>query len=336
MPPVSLYVLYGKNGIRAQSWFFYKASSLMSLALLFPGQGSQHLGMGQDLARKYAVVRHTFEEADDILGFSLSGMMWGDLPESLTKTENTQPALYVHSLAVYRLLQSRLGLELAAAGHSLGEFSAHGAAGTFTFADGLRLVRRRGELMALADETAPGTMAAALGMAAEAVAELCQELIGEGIVVPANLNARGQVVVSGEVAAVRRFAKVAKERGAKKVIELEVSAAFHSPLMEPAAAEFKETLENTRLTRPSFPVISNVTAEPAQEPEEIRELLVRQLTSPVRWIDCIERLKSSGADQFAELGPGQVLTGLNRRNARGLPTTPLGTVEDVKNWRRDA
>ena len=303
----------------------------MSMGLLFPGQGSQHPGMGRELAMRYPVARETFEEADDTLGFGLSGLAWEGSSTVLTATENAQPALYVHSLAVYRVVRERLGAVAAAAGHSLGELSAHGAAGTYSFADGLRAVRRRGELMARADTTTPGGMAAVLGLRADAVAELCREAAEAGMtIVPANLNAKSQIVVSGERAGIEWVARVGADRGAKRVVKLSVSAAFHSPLMEPVAAEFREMLDGITFVPPSFPVVSNVTAEAVGDPDRIRRLLVRQLTSPVRWVDCIARMRALGVGRFAELGPGNVLAGLNRRNARGVPTVTLGAPEAIE------
>lgn len=302
----------------------------MKEGLLFPGQGSQHVGMGQGLAERFPAAREIFEEADDTLGFALSRLAWEGPPEVLTSTENAQPALYVHSLAAYRVVRERLGPVVAAAGHSLGELSAHGAAATWSFADGLRAVRLRGELMARAGDSAPGTMAAVLGLREDAIAELCESAAAAGLtVVPANLNAPGQVVVSGELRGIEWISTVARKMGARRVVELTVSAAFHSPLMGPAAETFREALEHTTFHRPRFPVVSNVTAEPAEEPARIRELLVRQLTAPVRWIECVGRMRALGVERFAELGPGRVLAGLNRRNAKGVPTVSLGTPESI-------
>lgn len=299
--------------------------------MLFPGQGSQHVGMGQALAERFPEAREAFVEADDTLGFGLSRIAWEGPKEVLTATENAQPALYVHSLAMHRVLSRRLRPVCAAAGHSLGELSAHGAAGTYSFRDGLLAVRRRGELMAHAGDRAPGSMAALLGLGDTEVKELCREAEEAGMVlVRANLNARGQVVVSGERDAIDWIAGAARKRGAKRVVELVVSAAFHSPLMGPAAEEFRQHLQRVPFRRPAFPVVSNVTAEAADDPVAIKNLLVRQLTSPVRWIDCIARMRVLGAERFAELGPGRVLTGLNRRNARGVPTRAYGTPESVE------
>ncbi len=299
--------------------------------LLFPGQGSQFAGMGRRLARAHRRARETFEEADDVLGFALSRLAWEGPDAELTRTENAQPALYAHSLAIHRVVADRLGPVAAAAGHSLGELSAHAAAGTFSFADGLRAVRKRGLLMAAADEAAPGGMAALLGMADEAVAALCAEATRAGMVlVPANLNAKGQIVASGDVAGVEWALRVARERGARKAVPLKVSAAFHSPLMAPAAEAFAAHLAQVRFRRPAFPVASNATARLVEDPEEIPALLVRQLASPVRWMDCIARMTAMGIDDFAELGPGKVLTTLNRRNARGARTRALGTLDAVE------
>ena len=303
----------------------------MSTGLLFPGQGSQHVGMGRDLADAFPVAADTFEEADDLLGLPLSRLMWEGPAETLTATENAQPALYVHALAAFRVVRSKLGTVAAAAGHSLGELSAHAAAGTFSFADGLRLVRWRGELMAKAADAAPGAMAAVMGLDGAVVASLCGELSAQGTVVtPANLNAEGQVVVSGSTEGVRRAGEAAKEKGAKRVVPLNVSAAFHSPLMAPAAGRFREQVEATPMARPAFPVVSNVTAEAVREAGRARELLARQLTSPVRWTECVAAMLRLGATRFAELGPGKVLTGLNRRNAKGVPTLPLGTRQAAR------
>lgn len=287
--------------------------------------------MGRDLAAAFPVAAETFDEADDLLGFSLSRLMWEGPAEVLTATENAQPALYAHSVAAFRAARDRLGPVAAAAGHSLGELSAHAAAGTYSFADGLRAVRRRGELMAQAADAAPGAMAAVMGLDGDVVEALCRDLREQGaVVVPANLNAKGQVVVSGSTEGVRRAGKAARERGAKRVAPLNVSAAFHSPLMAPAVGRFEQEIEGTPMTRPDFPVVSNVTAEPVRDAESARALLARQLTSPVRWTECVAAMVRLGAARFAELGPGKVLTGLNRRNAKGLPTLALGTPQAVE------
>lgn len=309
----------------------------MSVGLLFPGQGSQAVGMGRALAERHPVARETFAEADDVLGFGLSRLAWEGPFEELTATQNAQPALYVHSLAVYRAAAGRLGRVRAAAGHSLGELSAYGAAGVYSFADGLRAVRRRGELMARADRSMPGSMAAVLGLGEPAIDELCRDARDRGMtLVAANLNARGQVVVSGEVAAIEWAKGAARKKGARRVVELAVSAAFHSPLMDPAADEFRRYLDGITFRRPEFPVVSNVTAEAAADPAAIRGLLVRQLVSPVRWMECIRRMSALGVDRFVELGPGKVLTALNRRNARGVRTDACGGPESIDAMETDS
>jgi len=292
--------------------------------------------MGQSLARRFPEARAAFEEADDALGFSLSRLAWEGPIERLTATENAQPALYVHGLAVHRVIRDRIGHVAVAAGHSLGELTAHAAAGTYSFADGLHAVKRRGQLMARAGEMAPGTMAAVIGLSADSVTQLCLEAADAGMtVVPANLNAKSQVVVSGDAAGVEWLCSTAGRNGARRVIPLKVSAAFHSPLMAPAAEEFRVYLDEMRLEAPDFPVVSNVTAEVESDPEGIRRLLVRQLTSPVRWIECVVRARARGVTRFLELGPGRVLAGLNRRNARGIPTSSLGSpecIDSMEEW----
>jgi len=286
--------------------------------------------MGRDLAERFPVARETFAEADDVLGFGLSQLAWEGSFEELTATQNAQPALYAHSMAVHRIVAGRLGQVRAAAGHSLGELSAYGAAGVYSFADGLRAVRCRGELMARADRRSPGSMAAVLGMAVSAIHELCRAARDQGMtLVAANLNARGQVVVSGDVAAIKWIDGAARKNGARRVVELPVSAAFHSPLMGPIADEFRQYLEGITFRPPDFPVVSNVTAETAADPGSIRELLVRQLVSPVRWTECIQRMCALGVDRFAEIGSGKVLTGLNKRNARGVRTDAFGNREAI-------
>lgn len=308
----------------------------MSLALLFPGQGSQHVGMGRELASTHDLARRTFEEADGILGFDLSRVAWEGPEEELTETRHAQPAILVHSVAVYRVLEADLGSVAMAAGHSLGEFSAHVAAGTLSFADALEAVRLRGELMFRAGEERSGTMAAILGLGEEEIESVCEEAsAGDAVCVPANFNSRGQVVVSGDVEGVGRAMELAREAGAKRVVELNVSGAFHSPLMEPAEEGLRERLESLTFADPRFPVVSNVSAEAVRDGEAARELLIRQLTSPVRWTASIGAMVDDGVQRFLELGPGSVLCGLSRRNARDVPCTSVGTPDEIEAFQEE-
>jgi len=295
----------------------------MSLALIFPGQGSQYVGMATALVRAEPAAASVLNSADEILGFPLSRLMADGPLEDLTATMNAQPALLTHSVAVLRTIEERLGPVSFAAGHSLGEFSAHVAAGTISFEDALVAVRLRGELMFEAGKTRPGTMAAVLGLDDDAVEGVCAE-VGEGVCVAANFNAPGQVVVSGDLRGVEQGMELARTAGANKVILLSVSGAFHSSLMEPALDGLRSHLEGISFQDPDYPVVSNVSADLVTNGDQARELLIEQLTSPVRWSASIATMLSAGADRFMELGPGKVLCSLNRRNAKGFPCSALG------------
>ncbi|MBT8488335.1 MAG: ACP S-malonyltransferase [Gemmatimonadetes bacterium] len=303
----------------------------MALALIFPGQGSQHVGMARELAEAHPAAADILSTADDVLGFSLSGLMADGPEDELTATKNAQPALLTHSVAVLRVVQDRLPPVEMAAGHSLGEFSAYVAAGTLDFEDALAAVRLRGELMHETGVTRPGAMAAVLGLDDHTVEDVCTR-VEAGVCVPANFNSRGQVVISGDLAGVREAMALATEAGAKKVVELNVSGAFHSPLMEPAADGLRDHLEKLTFRDPSYPVYSNATAEPVRSGELARQLLVKQLTSPVRWAASVQRMVTHGADRFMELGPGKVLSTLNRRNAKGLSSRSVGEPADITSW----
>lgn len=300
------------------------------VALLFPGQGSQFVGMGQDLANAYPEAKQIFESANDALGVSLSRIMWDGPDAELTATSNAQPALLAHSIAVFRILQGRIGPVAMAAGHSLGEFSAYVAAGTMSFEDGIRTVRRRGELMQKSGEERPGTMAAILGLDDEAAERLCAEAskLG-GACVPANYNSPGQIVISGDVPAVTRAMDLAKAAGAKRAIQLNVSGAFHSPLMNVAEAGLSAQLASVAMQPPAFPIVSNVTATPITEASEARRLLVAQLTSPVRWTQSVQAMVAAGITDFIEIGPGSVLAGLMKRIDKAARAQSVGTAADV-------
>ncbi|MEX2584487.1 MAG: ACP S-malonyltransferase [Gemmatimonadota bacterium] len=303
--------------------------------LLCPGQGSQFVGMGRDLAAAFPTARATFEEADDTLGLPLSRLCWEGPDEELTLTVNAQPAILTHTVAVWRILEENGPLTVGmAAGHSLGEFSAYVAAGSLRFADAVRTVRRRGELMLESGRERPGTMAAVLGLDDEAADAVCRQASSgaDSVVVAANFNSPGQLVISGDVAAVGRADELAREAGAKRVIPLNVSGAFHSPLMEAAVDGLREALAAVTIAAPNFPVVSNVTAEPVSDPDQARELMVRQLTSAVRWVDSVQAMRSAGVEQFVEVGPGNVLTGLLRRIDRAAAGRALGTAEELKTF----
>ena len=305
---------------------------LTMTAFLFPGQGSQAAGMGADLYESSPEARAVFDEADDVLGFALTELMFGDDAEALKPTEVTQPALYAHSLAADAALRARGLRPDLAAGHSLGEWSALAAVGAFSFADGLRAVRRRGELMASAGDVRPGAMSAVLGLDAEALEGVCQAAsdAGEGVVVPANYNDPGQIVISGDGPAVERAGPLATEAGARRVVPLPVSGAFHSPLMAFARDGLAETLAGLAISEPQCPVVLNVTAEPTTAPETIRAKLLEQLTAPVRWAQSVTAMQAAGAARFVEVGAGKVLSGLVRRTlGRDAETAQAGTAADL-------
>lgn len=303
----------------------------MKTALLFPGQGSQYVGMGADLVEQFKEAREIFESADSILDFPLSKICFDGPEEALKETRNTQPAIFVHSVAVLEILKSRGELPFGAtAGHSLGEYSAYVAAGALSFADALRLVRRRGELMFEAGTERPGTMAAVLGITPEGLTEALSKV--DGVVVPANLNSPGQVVISGEVGAVEEAMERCKEAGAKRVRALVVSGAFHSPLMEGAAQGLDAALAGVEIKPSRVPVYANALAAPAGGPEDIRESLSAQLLSPVRWEETIRNMRSSGFERFVEIGPGKVLSGLARNIDRAATTMTIGKAQEIESF----
>ncbi len=306
----------------------------MRTAFLFPGQASQYVGMGRDLYEKEPIARSFFDRADAALPFELRKICFEGPEKELVQTRVTQPAIFVHSVVVSQLVTPRgLGID-AAAGHSLGEFSALVATGALSFDEGLELVALRGELMQHAGDERPGTMAAIMGLENEQVDEICAGASRDGeVVVAANYNAPGQIAVSGDVEAVKRAMELAKEAGAKRAVQLNVSGAFHSPLMAPAAEKLAEQVEKTMLRPPNVPVYLNVTGEGETQPEMIRKRMIEQLTNPVRWVETIENMASDGMERYVEIGPGKVLRGLVRRLHKEATLSGIGTAEDLASFR---
>lgn len=302
--------------------------------LLCPGQGAQKVGMGKDLAERFPEASDTFKAIDEALGFPLSRIMWEGPEDQLTLTHNAQPAILAHSSAVLAVIRDRLSAVDAAAGHSLGEYSSYVAAGSLTATDAARLVRRRGELMLEAGTRRRGTMAAVLGLPGSEVEAFCSEATTQGsVAVAANLNAPDQTVISGDPDAVERAGVMCKGGGARRVLPLKVSGAFHSPLMEPAVPGLREALAGAAWTDPSFPVIANATAEPVYTSVGARRLLAEQLTAPVRWVASMRRaadMNTSGV--YMEIGPGNVLSGLLRRMEGEATVLPLGTADEVEQF----
>jgi len=298
-------------------------------ALLFAGQGAQFVGMGRDLAEAFPAAREVFETADRVLDLPISKLCFDGPVDKLNSTENAQPAVLAVGLACLRALEERSCLPdaVATAGLSLGEYGAHVAAGSFAAEEALALVRRRGELMQAASEANPGGMACVLGMAREDVEAACRDAADAGVVAVANLNSPGQVVISGEHDAVARAGEIAKTAGAKRVIPLKVSGAFHTPLMQTAADGLAEALAKVDIRPARIPVVANATAAEVRGPDEIKRTLLDQLTGPVLFEDSIRRLAADGVTRFVELGPGKVLAGLVKRIAREAETVSLGTAE---------
>ncbi len=301
--------------------------------LLMPGQGSQKVGMGRDLADAFPEVRNTFAAVDDAVNASLSRLMFEGPADELTRTSNAQPALLAHSAAVWAVVRAALQPHVrAAAGHSLGEFSAYYAAGSFNLADAARVVQKRGLLMFEQGAARPGTMAAILGVLSKSIDDICAQATAEcALVVPANYNSAEQVVISGEVAGVERAMQLAKDAGAKRCLPLPVSGAFHSPLMAPAAPGLSDALNAADMHDITIPVYSNVGATPVREVTLAKHLLVQQLTAPVQWTLVMQRLAEAHPDAlFVEMGSGQVLCGLAKRIAPHLKTAACGTVGEIE------
>jgi [acyl-carrier-protein] S-malonyltransferase len=303
----------------------------LNILLLFPGQGSQKPGMCKDVAEAFPAARDVWTRADAALGTSLSTLAFEGPAEQLTQTHNAQPALLTHGAAVWAVVRDKVAPHVrGAAGHSLGELTAYHTAGALPLEDAVRLVRRRGELMFETGTARPGTMAAILGEMQRPIEDICREASAAGEVVPANYNALEQVVVSGEVAGVERAMELAKAAGAKRAVRLGVSGAFHSPLMQPAAAGLQAALAAAHFSPAAWPVYSNVSTKPVSAPADARALLLTQLTSAVRWVEIVRAMAAAHPGAlFVEMGPGNVLTGLLKRLAPNNPAMTCGTAADV-------
>ena len=300
------------------------------IAYLFPGQGSQHAGMGKELADNFTVARQVFEEASDALGFDLASLCYNGPEEDLKLTANTQPAILTTSIAALRVLSSESGLVPSfAAGHSLGEYSALVCAGGLAFADAVRVVRQRGIFMQEAVPVGTGSMAAILGLGLDDLAVVCSEAAQGQVVAPANFNSDGQVVIAGHTEAVDRAIVLAKEKGAKRDMPLPVSAPFHCSLMVPAGERLAAVLNGIEIGAMTLPVIANVEAAPNQDSARVRELLVKQVSAPVRWQETIASMVELGVDRYVEIGPGKVLSGLAKRMAKGSTIQNVQNVADI-------
>ncbi len=298
----------------------------MKKAYIFPGQGSQFPGMGKDLYEKEEKAKQLFEKANDILGFRITDIMFNGTEEDLKQTKVTQPAIFLHSVILAELLGEQFNPDMVA-GHSLGEFSALVAAKAISFEDGLKLVSKRAFAMQKACELEKGTMAAIIGTDTHSIIDICQNITKDKqTVVPANFNNPQQVVISGTEKGVERAMEMLEAMGAKRVIKLNVSGAFHSPLMEPARIELQEAINDTEIKKPICPIYQNATAQPTTHPMDIKINLVQQLTSPVLWTQTIENMITNGAEEFIEVGPGNVLQGLVKKINRKMKTSGIQTI----------
>ena len=290
-------------------------------AFVFPGQGAQFVGMGKDLYENNPVAKEMFDKANEILGFNITDLMFNGTDEDLRQTKVTQPAIFLHSVILAKTMGDDFKPDMVA-GHSLGEFSALVAAGALSFEDGLRLVSARAQAMQKACEKTPSTMAAVLALPDAKVEELCAS-VTEGVVVPANYNCPGQIVISGSIEGVDAACAKMLEAGAKRALKLKVGGAFHSPLMEPARAELADAIAHTDFHAPKCPVYQNVNAEPQTDPETIKKNLIAQLTAPVRWTQTVQNMIAAGADTFVEVGPGAVLQGLVKKISSEVATSGI-------------
>lgn len=294
-------------------------------AFVFPGQGAQFVGMGKDLYENSAEAKAMFDKANEILGFNITDLMFAGTDEDLKQTKVTQPAIFLHSVILAKVLGDKFQPDVVA-GHSLGEFSALVAAGAMSFEDGLRLVAQRAMAMQKACELEPSTMAAILGLEDAVVEEVCAGIEG---VVPANYNCPGQLVISGSISGIDAACEQLTEKGAKRALKLSVSGAFHSPFMEPARAELAKAIEQTEIKAPMCPVYQNVTASPVTDPVEIKKNLVAQLTGAVKWTQTVNNMIANGVDSFTEVGPGAVLQGLVKKVDRKMATAGVSTFEQI-------
>lgn len=306
------------------------------IAFVFPGQGSQYVGMGKELCDEFVIARNTFEEANDSLGFNLSGLCFEGEQSELSLTANAQPALLTTSIACLRVLQSETSLNPDfVAGHSLGEYTALVANGAFKLSDAVKVVRKRGEFMQEAVPVGIGAMAAVLGLEKEKVEEICNQVSQNGLIAsPANINAPGQTVISGNTEAIEKASIIAKEQGAKRVVPLDVSAPFHCALMKPAADRLSGVLNEVNIAQMNAPVVANCTASVNNDSSKVKELLISQVTSPVRWYESVEVLKNLGCTNFIEIGPKNVLSGLIKRTLSDVSVSnfeKMSQLESINN-----
>ena len=307
------------------------------IAFLFPGQGSQYIGMGADFCAEFAVASQTFEEASDALGIDVAKLCFEGEATTLALTANAQPAILTTSVAALRVVleETEIRPDLLA-GHSLGEFTALVASGCVRFRDAVRIVRKRGEFMQEAVPPGVGKMAAVLGLTSKEVSELCAGVAGEKAVVsPANFNSPTQTVISGEAGAVEAVSRIAKEKGARRVVELEVSAPFHCSLMEPAAVRLREVIAKVDLHPMKYPVVTNIEATANSDPARVEDILVEQVVSPVRWAESLEFIKSSGVSEFFEIGPSKVLSGLVKRTLRDVSCASIEKPDELHHIKAD-
>lgn len=305
-------------------------------AFVFPGQGSQFVGMGKNIYNTYSEAKDIFERANEIMGINLTNICFEGPEDKLKQTQITQPAIYVHSMAIFEILKNKNYKPDAVAGHSLGEYSALVSAGALSFEAGLKLVKIRGALMQKAGIKNPGTMAALIGLNPGQVNDICASVNGVGIVCAANYNSPGQVAISGEIKAVHAAMEVAKERGARRVVELVVSGAFHSPLMQTAQEGLAKALSEINISDAKIPVYTNVSASATNAAEEIRDLLFKQLSHPVRWVEIIQNMIASGINAFYEVGPGKVLSGLIKRINGEVTGLAIGDCTDIEKLKTDS